>query len=131
MKTLIVEDDFTSRLIMQGLLKVFGPAHLAPDGEEGVEAVSAALKDNEPYNLICLDILMPGMNGQQTLKAIRGMEEGRGISPRDGAKIIMITALDNVENKVRAFAGHCDGYLSKPIDKQELLDELRRLELIS
>ena len=130
MKTLIVEDDFTSRLLMQGMLKGFGAAHLAADGEEGVEAMSAALKNSEPYNLICLDIMMPGLDGQQTLKIIREMEEERGIVPGTGAKILMITALDNIENKVRAFAGHCDGYLSKPIDKKKLLDELRRLELI-
>ena len=131
MRTLIVEDDFTSRLLMQELLKGFGVANIAVDGQEGVEAVRLALKNGEPYNLICLDIMMPGLDGQQTLRVIREMEEEKGIFSTDGAKIIMTTALDDMKNKISAFSGLCDGYLSKPIHKEQLLNELRKLELIS
>ncbi len=131
MKTLIVEDDFTSRLLMQELLKGFGMVNVAVDGQEGVEAVRLALKNGEPYNLVCLDIMMPELDGQQTLRVIREMEEEKGIFSTDGAKIIMTTALDDMENKISAFSGLCDGYLSKPIHKEQLLKELRKLELIS
>ena len=131
MRTLIVEDDFTSRLLMQELLKGFGVANIAVDGQEGVEAVRLALKNGEPYNLICLDIMMPGLDGQQTLRVIREMEEEKGIFSTDGAKIIMTTALDDMKNKISAFSGLCDGYLPKPIHKEQLLNELRKLELIS
>ena len=79
MKTLIVEDDFTSRLLMQELLKGFGMVKVAVDGQEGVEAVRLALKNGEPFNLICLDIMMPELDGQQTLRVIREMEEDKGI----------------------------------------------------
>jgi two-component system chemotaxis response regulator CheY len=101
------------------------------DGQEGVEAVRLALKNGEPYNLICLDIMMPELDGQQTLRVIREMEEDKGILSSDGAKIIMTTALDDMKNKISAFSGLCDGYLSKPIHKEQLLKELRKLELIS
>ncbi|MCX6060432.1 MAG: response regulator [Chloroflexi bacterium] len=131
MKTLIVEDDFTSRLLMQELLKGFGMVNVAVDGQEGVEAVRLALKSGEPFNLICLDIMMPELDGQQTLRVIREMEEDKGILSSDGAKIIMTTALDDMKNKISAFSGLCDGYLSKPIHKEQLLKELRKLELIS
>jgi two-component system chemotaxis response regulator CheY len=131
MKTLIVEDDFTSRLLMQELLKGFGMVKVAVDGQEGVEAVRLALKNGEPFNLICLDIMMPELDGQQTLRVIREMEEDKGILSSDGAKIIMTTALDDMKNKISAFSGLCDGYLSKPIHKEQLLKELRKLELIS
>lgn len=131
MKTLIVEDDFTSRLLMQELLKGFGMVNVAVDGQEGVEAVRLALKNGEPFNLICLDIMMPELDGQQTLRVIREMEEDKGILSSDGAKIIMTTALDDMKNKISAFSGLCDGYLSKPIHKEQLLKELRKLELIS
>lgn len=130
MKTLIVENDFTCRLLMQELLKSFGMAHIAVDGQEGVEAVRLALKNNEPYDLICLDIMMPGLDGQQTLRMIREMEEERGILSTDGMKIIMTSALDDMRNKINAFSGLCDGYLTKPIDKEKLLYELCKLELI-
>ena len=63
MKTLIVEDDFTSRLLLQELLRRFGPCHVAVNGVEAVDAVTAALTANAPYDLICLDIMMPVMGG--------------------------------------------------------------------
>jgi two-component system, chemotaxis family, chemotaxis protein CheY len=131
MKTLIVEDDFTSRLLMQELLRGFGMAHIAVDGQEAVEAVRAALEANEPYDLICLDIMMPGMDGQQALKEIRAQEEAKGIFSTDGAKIIMTTALDDIQHKINAFSSLCDGYLTKPIRRDQLLAELRKYKLIS
>ena len=130
MKTLIVEDDFTSRLLMQELLRGYGLAHIAINGKEAVEAVRMSLETNEPYELICLDIMLPGMDGQQALREIRAMEEEMGIFSSDGAKIIMTTALADMQNKIGAFSGLCDGYLTKPIHKQKLLDELRKFELI-
>ncbi len=130
MKTLIVEDDFTSRLLMQELLKEFGLPHIAVDGQEAVEAVRMALDAGEPYNLICLDIMMPGLDGQQALRQIRAVEEEWGIFSSVGAKIIMTTALSDMQNKIDAFSGLCDGYLTKPIHKQKVLEELRKFELI-
>lgn len=131
MKTLIVEDDFTSRLLIQEFLRGFGTAHIAVNGREAVEAVRIALAAGQPYDLICLDIMMPGMDGQQALRAIRDEEETQGIFSTDGAKIIMTTALDDIQNKMTAFSGLCDGYLTKPIYKERLINELRKLGLIA
>ena len=78
MKTLIVEDDFTSRLLLQELLKGYGPAHVAVNGKEAVEAARMAMDAGEPYDLICLDIMMPEMDGHGALKEIRAQEEARG-----------------------------------------------------
>jgi two-component system chemotaxis response regulator CheY len=130
MKTLIVEDDFTSRMLLQEFLQPYGPTHVAVNGTEAVEAVDTALADGVPYDLICLDIMMPEMDGQTALKHIRDLEEARGIFSTRGAKIVMTTALDDVKNVVNAFRGLCDTYLMKPIDRAELLKELRKLELI-
>ena len=129
MKTLIVEDDFTSRLLMQELLQGLGPAHIAVDGQEAVEAVRVALKDGEPYDLICLDIMMPGLDGQQALRVIREMEDERGIGLTKGTKVVMTTGLFDLQSVVSAYQGLCDGYLTKPIHKKQLLDELYRLGL--
>ena len=131
MKTLIVEDDFTSRLLIQEFLRGYGVSHIAVNGREAVEAVAAALDSGEPYQLVCLDIMMPGMSGQQALKEIRELEESRGIFSSDGAKIIMTTALNDIQSKIDAFAGLCDAYLTKPIHKEHLLRELRKLKLIA
>ena len=131
MKTLIVEDDYSSRLLMLELVKGFGPTQTAVDGREAVEAVRKALENKEPFNLICLDIMMPKLDGQQVLRKIREMEDARGIFSTDGAKIIMTTALSDIQNKISAFSNLCDGYLTKPIHKKQLLDELHRLGLIA
>ena len=77
MKTLIVEDDFTSRVVMQKILKDQGPVHIAVNGKEAVEAARLAVETNDPYNLICLDIMMPEMDGHQALKQIRMVENNR------------------------------------------------------
>lgn len=130
MKALIVEDDFTSRLMMQEFLKMYGTLHIAVNGKEAVEAVRVALESGEPYHLICLDIMMPEMDGQAALKHIRDLEEARGIMMSDGAKIIMTTALDDVKNAMSAFHNLCDAYLVKPIDRAKLLEALRKLGLI-
>lgn len=130
MKTLIVEDDFTSRLLLQELLKSHGPYHIAVNGKEAIEAVRVALETDEPYDLICLDIMMPQMDGQQALKEIRFLEEDRGINSSNGAKIIMTTALGDVKNASAAYLNLCDAYLTKPIQKAKLLEELRQLGMI-
>ena len=130
MKTLIVEDDLTNRLLLQEILKGYGPSDVAIDGKEAVDAVRLAVESGEPYDLICLDIMMPQMDGQETLRQIRGQEEAQGILSSNGAKIVMTTALDDPKNVMNAFGGFCDAYITKPIQKAKLLDGLRKLKLI-
>ena len=130
MKTLIVEDEFTSRLLLQRLLQGYGECHVAVNGKEAVQAFQAAMECDQSYNLICLDIMMPEMDGQEALKQIRAMEEAKGILSSHGVKIVMTTALCDSKNLFAAYANLCDGYLVKPIDKVKLLDHLRKLELI-
>ena len=130
MRTLIVEDDFTSRLLLQELLRSHGPSHIAVNGQEAVQAVRLALEANEPYDLICLDIMMPKLDGHAALKLIRALEEANGTWSSHGAKIVMTTALGDMKNVNSAFGSLCDAYLVKPIDKPKLLETLRRLALI-
>jgi len=131
MKTLIVEDDFTSRLILQDLLSPYGPTHIAVNGTEATEAVRLAAEGAEPYNLVCLDILMPGKDGHEVLKEIRDMEDSRGVLSTQGVKIVMTTSLSDMKNVLSAFKGLCDGYVTKPVDKAKLMGELRKLALVA
>lgn len=130
MKTLIVDDDFTNRLLMQEFLKGYGPCHIAINGKEAVAAAALALDFKEPYHLICLDIMMPEMDGQAALKAIRALEESRGILSTHGSKIVMTTALGDMKNVTSAFSGLADDYLTKPINKAKLVEVLQRLKLV-
>jgi two-component system chemotaxis response regulator CheY len=130
MKTLIVEDDFTSRLLLQTFLAGYGECHVAVNGTEAVAAFREACSKGQSYDLICMDIMMPEMDGQTALKEIRAIEEARGINPNHGTKVIMTTALDDIRNVVEAFKGLCDAYLFKPIDTAKLLQHLKNMKLI-
>ena len=130
MKILIIEDDFTNRLLLKEILKKFGEAEIAVNGKEALLAVSMALKNNEPYDLICLDIMMPEMDGQQALKEIRALEKSQCDVSFEGSKIIMTTALRDIKNVMDAYGSLCDAYLTKPIAKANLLREMKKLNLI-
>jgi two-component system chemotaxis response regulator CheY len=130
MKTLIVEDDFTSRVILQEILKAYGPVHLAVDGREAVAAFEEALAADEPYHLVCLDIMMPEMDGLEALKKMRAQEEMRGIFSTRGARVIMTTALSDPRNVMASYGSLCDAYLVKPVDRAMLVDELVLLGLV-
>jgi len=131
MKTLIVEDDFLSRSLLSTLLSTYGDCHVAVNGAEAVKAVERAFSDGEPYDLICLDIMMPVMDGQQALIEIRKIEENCASANNTTARIIMVTALDDSKNIMQAFhQGQCDAYLTKPVDREKLLTRIRDLGLI-
>lgn len=130
MRILIVEDDLTCRLVMQKFLKDLAPPDIAVNGKEAVEAVRIAMENGTPYNLICLDIMMPEMDGHEALRQIRRLEEERGGGPRQRAKILMTTALNDMDNVTTALTSQCDGYLTKPVQKAVLLELLHRLKLI-
>ena len=130
MKTLIVEDDFTSRLLLQQILNPYGECHIAVDGREAIEAFMLAWAEGSRYDLICLDIMMPEMDGQEVLKRIRNMEDSKGVLPGNGVKVIMTTCLRDKENVFTAFNEQCDAYLVKPIDKAKILGHLSEFALI-
>jgi two-component system chemotaxis response regulator CheY len=129
MKILIAEDDFTSRVILQELLKSYGVCHVAVNGKEAVGAVRAAMEARQPYDLICLDIMMPELSGQEALRVIRLMESRLNVPAADGAKIIMTTSVADEKNIRAAREQRCDAFLVKPIQRTKLEEELSRLGL--
>jgi two-component system, chemotaxis family, chemotaxis protein CheY len=130
LKTLIVEDELTSRVMLREIVKRYGVPQIAMNGREAVDAVSASIQAGEPFDLICLDIMMPEMDGHEALKRIRQLEVDAGIDTQKRAKVIMTTALADKGNVIEAIQGQCDYFLVKPIDSRALLDELRRMKLI-
>jgi len=130
MRTLIVEDDFTSRILLQSLLSQYGECHIAVNGREAVAAFRTAQGSGQAYDLICMDIMMPEMDGQTAVRKIRALEEAGGTLSTNGVKIIMTTALDDVKNVVESFMALCDAYLFKPIDQEQLLGHIKDLHLV-
>ncbi|MBF0482284.1 MAG: response regulator [Desulfovibrionaceae bacterium] len=131
MKSLIVEDDFISRKILHMILSPYGDADIAVNGVEAVKAFTWATEEGKPYDLICMDIMMPEMDGQQALQRIRAIERERGVNSAEEAKVVMITALDDPKNVVEAYyKGGATSYVPKPIDKNMILHLLKSLDLI-
>ncbi len=130
MKVLIAEDDFASRTYMLRMLEQYGECDITVDGQEAVEAVELALEDGEPYDLICLDIMMPEMDGYTALERIRRLEIDAGIEENMRSKVIMTTALTDGRNVQKAFQLGCVAYAGKPIDPHKFEHELKKLSLI-
>ena len=133
MRMLIVEDDFASRKLLVTILAPFGQCDVAVDGAEAVAAFRTALDKNEGYNLICLDIMLPKMDGQQVLTAIRGLEAERGIALGEQGRsvsIVMTTALDDSKSLFQSVTSGCEAYIPKPITKDRLLRTLREIGVL-
>jgi two-component system chemotaxis response regulator CheY len=131
MKSLVVEDELSSRLILQIFLSHYGDCHIAVSGEEAVAAFRLSLQDAAPYDLICMDIQMPGMGGIEAVRQIREIETADGVPSSNGVKILMASAIDDPREVMRSFNALCDDYFLKPLDASKLLDKLRGMELIA
>lgn len=131
MRILIVEDEFTSRKLLTALLADYGECDTASDGVECVDRFREALVKGSPYDLVCMDIMMPNKDGHQALKEIRELEQEFECKPSDEAKVIMVTALNDPKTVVKAYyKGGAAAYLPKPIEVESLLAILRDLDLI-
>lgn len=130
MKSLVVDDDFFSRRILQSIMAQYGECHIAVNGKEAVYAFNQAVAEETPYDVVCLDIMMPEMDGQEVLRKIRETESKKNILGNDAAKVIMTTALDDSENIKTAFRDQCEAYLIKPIAKSKLVSILQDFGLI-
>jgi len=131
MRTLIVEDDFTSRYLLQSFLAPYGECHSALNGREAVDAFRLARESGSRFDLICMDIMMPEMDGQEALGQIRALEESAGTPPGAGVKIIMVTAVPDIKVMAASFKLGCDAYLRKPVDTGELMRYLKSFGLVS
>ena len=129
LKCLVVEDDPTSRLLVQKLLEPFGESNVAEDGEEALAAVRSSLKKREPYQLICLDIMMPKVDGHGFLKGLRQLEEESGIPLGMGAKVVMTTCLKDKQHIMDSFREQCDAYIVKPVGGAKFMKQLAMLGL--
>lgn len=132
MKVLIVDDDFYSRSMLHDMLRSIAQCDIAVNGEEAVFAFRRALEANESYDLICLDLVMPEMDGQEALQEIRAIEQEKDTHPVQETKVIVTTMLDDKKETHDAFfLGGATSYLVKPIEKEKLFGELKSLGLMA
>lgn len=129
MRILIAEDDFYSRKLMLAFLSALGACDVAANGQEALDAFLDAHDEGKPYDLICLDIMMPELDGQEVLHKIRDEEDKRQLGRHARAKILMVTALDEMKVIMSSFHSLCDGYVMKPLEKEQLFEKIREFGL--
>jgi two-component system chemotaxis response regulator CheY len=127
MHILVAEDDPTCAMILVSLLKPYGEAVVVENGEEMISTFTAALAKQQPFELVCLDIKMPGLDGQTCLSCLRAIEKGFGKDCWNSSKVLMTTGMQSRENVITAFRHQCEGYLVKPIERMELTKHLAGL----
>lgn len=130
MRSLVVEDEFVARSILRSFLARHGECDVAVDGDEAVAAVDFALRGGAAYEVVCLDIGLPSMDGQGVLERIRALELQRGIQLGQGCRVIMTTATAAKDHVIGAFRGGADAYLTKPISLDALSRELKALRVL-
>jgi two-component system chemotaxis response regulator CheY len=130
LKILIAEDDLISRKFLCKFLSKYGECDIVVDGLEAIDAYMLSMREKKPYDLICLDIMMPKLDGVKVLKAIRDMETQKFILPEKRVKIIMITALAEADLVETAFQYGCEAYASKPVDIDKFVEVMQKLDLI-
>jgi two-component system chemotaxis response regulator CheY len=128
MKCLVAEDDATNRKLLQTFLLQYGQCDIAVDGEEAVNAVRRARQNHQSYDLVCMDLRMPKMDGHAAIREIRKQEVISGVLK--AAKIIVTTAHTDTEDIAAALLARCNAYLVKPINIAKLRKELIAFGLI-
>jgi signal transduction histidine kinase/CheY-like chemotaxis protein len=111
-KVLVIDDDTRNVFAISSTLELFGvTVAQAPDGQAGIEALIA-----EPdVNLILMDVMMPGMDGYATMTAIRKMPQFADLP------IIAVTARAMPGDRDKSLSAGASGYVTKPVDTEELL----------
>lgn len=124
MRILIAEDDNPSARYMSGLLARLGECVVAEDGVLALDAYCRALEEGRPFQLVCLDIMMPRRNGQEVLEDIRKRETQCGVKNGQGVKIIMTTALGDMRSVMSAYKAGATAYITKPIMPERLFETI-------
>ena len=130
MRILVVDDDNATRVCLAKILSPAGEVVSVADGKEALEALAQALEEESPYQLVCMDICMPKLDGLEALKALRALESRHPVPAGQEAKVVMVSSCDDTGSVCDAyFHGLADGYVKKPVRMTSFWDELKRLGL--
>ena len=117
LRILGVDDNAANRMILARMVEGFGcRVETVDSGPKALEALQAAQQQGDPYSLVLLDMMMPGMDGEQTARAIKSAPQLRD------TKIIILTSMGQRGDAARLEAMGCSGYLPKPIKLRLLYD---------
>ncbi len=132
MKFLLVDDDESILLFLKTTLAEYAHCVAAANGEEAISAFEAALADGNPFTAVFMDIVMPGMDGNQVVRRLREIESAERSDETRGFKLVMISVCTDTQNVSDSFFyGQAAAYIPKPLRQEVLLRELRRIDLLA
>ncbi|HXQ39512.1 MAG TPA: response regulator, partial [Anaerolineales bacterium] len=116
-RVLIIDDNQTNRMILTKNVEALGSrVEAVASGAKGLEVLRNAHRAGDPYHVVLLDMQMPGMDGEQTARAIKSDPAVKD------AKILILTSMGHRGDASRLEALGCSGYLLKPVKQQLLFD---------
>ena len=128
-KTLVVDDNIVNRVSIQKIMQELGENEAVNGGREAIDLFTLHLIHSKPFDLILLDIMMPGMDGIKVLKAIRQIEKDNHVAPESRSKILMVTSHSHKDVVLRAMKMGCDGYIVKPFRRDVIIKKLKELKM--
>lgn len=130
MRILIAEDDMASRKFLSKFLSKYGEVETAENGMEVVDLFAKRMKEGVFFDLVCLDIMMPKVDGYKALTVIRDIEQKNGLKVEERAKVVMTSALNETESPIEVNGKKHDAYITKPIDMEKFQKIMKKLGLI-
>ncbi|MCP4642880.1 MAG: response regulator transcription factor [bacterium] len=129
MRALVIDDDEDIRHQLTLILNRHGLCHAAANGKQGLSLFREALENGEPYDCVCLDIMMPEMDGHAVLESLRDLEHEQWEEGGSGTRVIMVTSMFDTASVLEDIEDW-DAYLVKPVEAGLLDAELERLGVI-
>ncbi len=123
MRVLIADDDFANRRFLEQIFNRYGDVVAVDNGMSAVDEAIKGIEERQIFDLICLDIMMTKLDGYKTLEAIREAEKKYAVLEEERAKVIMISALDEVVLDSIQVCSDYNAYICKPI----MLDKFEKL----
>ncbi len=130
LRILIVDDVKVNCRVLSAILEPYGACDVVYNGRDAVLAFQKAWTQDAPYHAICLDIMMPDIDGMKVLEVLRKMEAAMQVAPSQRVRAIVVSAVDDAAHRAKARQFECDGYLVKPIFRNDLVDCLKKTGLL-
>lgn len=126
-RCLVVDDDLGTLKVLEKNLAPFFSCQLESQPETAFEKFKLALENGKPFDLVCLDVKMPRVDGIELLQAFRELESGLAKVGDDATPVFMVSGVTEIDEVCNSLSSGCTVYLTKPIDSSKLENHVKRL----